>query len=104
MSIQRGDVRTPSEFAGTTVKIRAGVVDPLQHMVVGGADYQVEDWWLNIARKSWEYCHGNPAAIQYALRIGMSPSVPIDDEVLYGKIDGVGHLVHISEIEPTDAA
>jgi len=35
----------------------------------------------------------------YGMRCGLSEiPIPIDNEVLYGKIDGLGHLVHISEI------
>lgn len=41
---------------------------------------------------------GNPACMNYAIRAGFS-DLPTDDEVLYGKIGGFGHLVHISEIE-----
>jgi len=93
-----------SKLAGTTVKIREGVTDPAQNQVVGGAEYLVEDWWINVAGESWMFAVGNPAAIHYALRSGMATGnpVPMDDNVLYGKIGNLGHLVHISEIE-TDA-
>jgi hypothetical protein len=34
------------------------------------------------------------------MRTGFSEiPVPTDDEVLYGKINGLGHLIHISELD-----
>ena len=58
-----------------------------------GKKYWVEDWWVNISGKSWGDCDGNIACLQYAMRPG-----PDDDEVVYGKIGNMGHLVHISEL------
>lgn len=81
--------RKRSEYAGKTVKIRA--LAPL----IGGQDYRVEDWWQNVSGRSWMDSQAR-AAFEYALRAIGSP---IDDEVLYGKVDGLGYLVHISEIE-----
>jgi hypothetical protein len=43
-------------------------------------------------------CDGNIAALHYAARAAFS-DLPPDDDVLYGHIDGLGHLVHVSEIE-----
>jgi hypothetical protein len=86
--------------AGQTVKIRDGVTDPLQGAVVAGALFRVEDWWDVCSGKSWMVSDANPAALHYAMRTGLSDgSVPLDDEVLYGKIGSFGHLVHLSEIE-----
>jgi hypothetical protein len=85
-------IREPSEYAGKTVKIRDDVAQ------FGGREYRVEDWWVNVYGGSWKYADGNPAAMQYGLRAGLA-LLPADDEVLYGKVDGLGALVHISEIE-----
>lgn len=84
--------REPSAYAGKTVKIRADVA------VLGGQEYRVEDWWINVAGGSWMDANGNPAALQYAARSGFA-GLPLDNEVLYGKVDGLGYIVHISEIE-----
>lgn len=85
----------PHPLAGQTVKIRddAGAE-------IGGATYRVEDWWDRMYGGSWMTADGNPAAMKYALRIGMNSSylTPLDDEVVYGKVDGLGHLVHVSEL------
>lgn len=78
----------PSPLAGQTVKIE----------VMGSAfDYVVEDWWDRINGKSWKISDGNPAALKYAMRIA-GTELPLDDQVLYGKVNGMGELVHIGEI------
>jgi len=43
---------------------------------------------------------GNWAAMGYAVRTGFSKEIdiPINNEVLYGKIGGMGYLVHIDEL------
>jgi hypothetical protein len=86
----------PSPLAMTTVTLGA-VMPDARGMVIEGAQYHVEDWWDRVSGQSWMSSDGNPAAMQYAIRSGMGGG-RIDDEVLYGKIDGFGHLVHISEI------
>jgi hypothetical protein len=45
---------------------------------------------------------GNAACIQYALRAGLS-GLPKDDEVMYGKVARLGHLVHVDEIAGVDS-
>ncbi len=90
---------TPGTWApGTTVRIRDGVTDPAQGAVVPGAEYRIEDLWIKIAGKSWGDSTGNPACLQYAMRAAAN-HLPLDDNVLYGKIGAFGHLVHVSEIE-----
>jgi hypothetical protein len=73
------------------VKIRADVAG------LGGQEYRVEDWWINVAGESWTVSQV-PAAYVYAARTAGS-AAPLDDAVLYGKVGGFGHLVHVSEIE-----
>lgn len=70
---------------------------------LGGTEYQVEDWWDRVSGKSWTDSDGNPAALEYAFRAGAT-NLPIDDEVLYGKIGSLGHLVHISEVVTQEVA
>jgi len=83
------DAPTPS-LAGKVVKIKANANG------IGGAEYHVENYWKTLTGKSWMVSDGNPACLDYAMR---SVGLPIDDNVLYGKINGAGKLVHISEIE-----
>ena len=85
-------------FAGKTVIIKNGLKHP-QLESFGGSEYRVEDWWDRVSGMSWMNANGNPACMIYGMRCGLSEiPIPIDNEVLYGKIDGLGHLVHISEI------
>lgn len=81
----------PHSHAGKTVKIKSG-----QH---AGSDYRVEDYWDRVSGESWMFAEGNPACIQYALRTGLHDKVPTDDEVVYGKIGSIGHLLHVSELD-----
>jgi hypothetical protein len=83
---------------GATVRIREGVTDPMKGLVVAGAEYHIEDLWIKVAGQSWMDSDGNPAAMLYGIRSGLA-GLPIDNDVLYGKISGLGCLVHVSEIE-----
>lgn len=65
--------------------------------LVKGAIYELEDWWENISEEGWYKSAHNPACLQYAARSGMA-GIPVDDEVVYGKIDQLGYLVHVSEL------
>ena len=84
----------PSPLAGKTVKIKSGTFKDM--------NFDVEDWWDRLGRGSWMFANGNMACIQYAVRSSSSiDNLPMDDEVLYGKIGYgyLGYLIHISEIE-----
>jgi hypothetical protein len=61
----------------------------------------VEDWWDRVYGSSWKFAQGNPACLVYAVRTGFSATpIPNDDEVLYGHSeDGLGHLIHVTEIK-----
>lgn len=81
-----------SPLAGKTVTIKTGSL--------AGQEFRVEDYWDRVNNGvGWGESIGNPAALIYAMRIGSEGEVPLDNEVLYGKIGYLGHLVHVSEIE-----
>lgn len=82
--------KEPSPLAGVTVIIKD------EAFGLGKQEFEVEDWFDRVTGKSWMFFKGNLACMQYAIR---SKGVPIDNEVLYGKIKGSGYLVHISEIK-----
>jgi len=64
-----------------------------------GKEYRIEDWWDRVSGKSWMWAQGNPAAMKYAIRQAFTnPPAPADDEVVYGHVDGYGHLIHESEL------
>jgi len=87
----------PHPLAGKTVTLNDNAKDPVRGIVMPGEQFRIEDYWDRLMGKSWGVCDGNPAALQYALRAGMT-GLPVDDEVVYGKIGAFGHLVHVSEL------
>ena len=82
----------PSPLAGKTVKIKSTIKG------IGGYSIRVEDWYDRINGKSWMDSNGNPAAMGYAWRAGTS-GLPKDNQVVYGKIEGSGYIVHLNELE-----
>lgn len=89
--------KEPHPLAGKTARIKPGVKHP-QFPNFGGSEYHIEDWWDRVAGESWQGMEGNPACLIYAIR-SASARLPLDDEVLYGKVGHFGHLVHVSELE-----
>ena len=89
-------------LSGKTVKIK--VKAPLFQQPGEEFNYKIEDWWDRVYGDSWMNANGNLAAIGYAIRSGSSnQQIPTDDNVVYGKIDGLGYLIHTSEIVDNDA-
>jgi hypothetical protein len=86
-----------SPLAGTTVTINAD----LPNEGKGPHSFKVEDWWDHLTGRSWAVSDGNPAAMIYGMRSGIQ-GLPLDDEVLYGKVGLFGHLIHVSEIQEDD--
>lgn len=64
---------------------------------LNGQEFVVEDWWENVAGRSWMACNGNPACLKYGMRSAFA-GLPTDNEVVYGKVGMFGHLVHVSEL------
>lgn len=93
-----------SPIAGKWVRIREHVEHP-QYGDFGGSYIRIEDWWDRLTGGSWMFAKGNPGCLVYAMRTAFAkPRVPTDDEVLYGhRRDGLGSLVHVSEIDPSTA-
>lgn len=90
-------------LAGKTVTLNSKAKDIIQGQVVPGAKFVVEDYWDRIGGKSVWLTTGNFAAMNYALR-NQTAGLPMDEEVVYGKINGLGHIVHVSEIDETSVA
>ena len=80
---------TPHLLAGQTVTISSGNLQ--------GQEYRIEDWLDRVLGRSWMFANGNPACLQYAIRAAKD-KLPTDNDVLYGKIGGLGYLVHVSQI------
>jgi len=83
--------REKSLLAGKTLTIKSGEL--------AGQEITIEDWWENVYGESWQVASVlNPAAVQYAMRQHRD-NLPLNDEVLYGKIHNFGYLVHLSELD-----
>lgn len=99
-------MRPKYEFAGETVKVKSGVGKSSFGVDMSGADFEIEDWAVNIWGKSWLDMQGNPTALEYAFRTavyGDNNNVPqFSDDVLGGKIGGYSHLFHVNELELED--
>lgn len=76
----------PHPLKGKTVKLKCGVY------------YQIEDWWDRIAYREWWEDMSNPACLTYALLVNAC-GLPNDDEVVFGRVDTLGYLVHESELD-----
>ena len=81
-------------LAGKTVILKNVATDP-RGIIKDGVEYRVEDW-VDRLGKSWKFSE-NWATAHYSFR-QISTSLPEDDEVVYGKIDRLGHCVHDSEL------
>jgi hypothetical protein len=64
--------------------------------LVSGHEYRLEDWWDHLTGKSWQDSQ-QIAAWNYA-SMAVAENLPLDDEVVYGKIGALGYLVHVSQI------
>lgn len=88
----------PHPLTGLTVQLNETATDPIRNAVTAGAYYRVEDWWDRVAGGSWtDTATTSPAAKHYAARRILA-DLPADNLVVYGKVDGLGHLVHASEL------
>lgn len=88
-------MRDPSPYAGRTVKLRPDAAE------LGGHLAEVVDWYARTgAGIGWRAAleAGDPRAQGYAIRRGLG-GLPDDDDVLMARVDGMGALIHVTEIE-----
>ncbi len=98
MTRESMNVREPHPYKGQIMKLKTSIAHNLMGKIPAGTEYKVEDWWENVSGWSWMISEGNPACLVYGIRSGFA-GLPCDDEVVYGKIDRLGVLLHISELE-----
>lgn len=67
------------------------------HTGTDPVEFRVEDWNDRVFGRSWQVMAGNPACLGYAVRAALG-GLPSDNEVVYGKVGSLGHLVHVDEI------
>ena len=86
--------KTRHHLAGKTVSL----IDVSNGSVID-VRYKIEDWWDVLGSGSWAgLCETVPACAIYNDRIIGLESIPFDEEVVYGKVDGLGYLIHESEL------
>lgn len=90
-----GNHRARHPLAGQTVRLKEGIM-PFMVGDAAGAEFVVEDWACNVFGQSVWDMDGNPAALEYAIRI--SSTHPMDDNAVYGKVGMFAHIVHDTEI------
>lgn len=83
---------TQHPLAGQIVTVSAHLpgVGPGEH------SFKVEDWNDRVFGKSWMFMEGHPVSLLYAVRSARA-GLPTDNDVVYGKVGSLGHLVHVSE-------
>lgn len=79
-------MRRPNVYAGQTLPIEGS---PLEIVV--------EDWAENVLGESWMRQLSAPAFLHYATRL-RAHNLPNDGDVLYGKVEGLGVMVHATEL------
>lgn len=77
---------TPHPLAGQTVTL------------ADGREYHIEDWNDRVFDgTSWMFMQGHAASLAFATRAALA-GLPLNNEVVYGKVGPYGHLVHVEEI------
>lgn len=90
------DRQSPHPLAGKTVTLKSGLFK--------GHEFWVEDWQSRVFGKSWMDCDGNPACIDYALRSHAEGDPSFSNDVVYGKIEGLGKIIHIRHLPEQELA
>lgn len=82
------------------VKLAKDIIDPYSGVIPAGTMYHIEDTWKNMSGNSVvdSAANGNYAALNYMLRAVKAEILDIEN-VYYGKINGLGFVVHKSEID-----
>lgn len=96
-------VNSQHRLAGKTVNLDNGRGDPARGLVVRAAQFEVEATFAELAEagdisgKVWDDSPANWAVLHYQNR-ALLTGLPRDENVVYGKIEGLGHIVHESEL------
>lgn len=91
-------MREKFKYAGQEMRISNNALDLPTGQVLAGKTIEVEDYWQNVSGQSWMSSNGNPTAMLYGMRSGMQ-GLPINNDVVYGKVHGLGVMVHVTELE-----
>jgi hypothetical protein len=88
-------------LAGKTVKLNSTAKDPLRGVLLPDVEFDVEDWYdYQFGRgggHSWT--QDQTFTTMHYFDRANAVGLPLDDEVIYGKVHGLGHIVHVSELD-----
>jgi hypothetical protein len=86
-------MRDPSPYAGQAVTLRPDARD------IGGLPAEVVDWYERLHEgASWRSrIAADPRCEGYNMRSAMA-GLPDDNDVLFARVDGMGTLIHVTEI------
>jgi hypothetical protein len=86
-------MRDPSPYAGQTVRLQPDAAE------LGGHQAEVADWYDRTGDGvSWRDNPADPRVQNYTIRRALG-GLPDDDEVLFARVDGMGQLIHVTEVE-----
>ena len=92
---------TDHPLADKRVKLNSTAEDPLRGILIPGAIFEVENWYDRVDPSrpySWkDSVHQTFTTMHYDQRVNYLGRTP-DDEVVYGHVNGLGHIVHTSEL------
>ena len=96
-------MRDRYEYAGATAKLKSGVGCDMVGTDMSGKPFVIADWFENVAGCSSMAATGNPTALIYAMRTAKNGAnngvYPFSNDVVYGKVDGMGFAFHVNEFE-----
>lgn len=86
---------------GKKFRVRQSVGKGLLDRQLGGKIFVAEGYWHELTGKSWaDWDLGNPAVYEFCKRtLGKYVDEPTENNVIYGHIDGYGHLLHEDELK-----
>ncbi len=96
MLVDRLNRKHPLAGQNVQVQLRRPECDPFG---IHGRFLRIYDWWHRVSGESWRdgADYGLAACKQYALR-REDQGLGLDDCVIYGYVDGLGYLVHETEM------
>lgn len=84
---------------GKTYRIKSDSPYFVDKYGMSDPDIIIEDTDEKVFGGGWAMQDGNPSCIAYAVRRAFNKAIQVDGQVYYGKIDGLGEIVHESELE-----
>lgn len=96
--------KSESPLRGVPVKLldglEAAMTPSYETIELSGEEFVVDDWWDRVNGASWQDST-DKLSFTYNARQARAGYLPMDDEVLLGRIGNKEVLVHLAEIDGT---